>query len=46
MEQKDREHFDNMLMADAPGQVSRGTGSLMKLMGVPMLPRPAPEGVS
>lgn len=41
MEQADREHFDNMLLADEPGQVSRGTQSLMKIMGVPIPPPPA-----
>jgi hypothetical protein len=41
MEQADREHFDNVLLADEPGRVSRGTQSLMRLMGVPPPPLPA-----
>lgn len=44
MEQKDREHFDNMLEADTPGRTSRGTSALMNLMGGPSPPR-APQGV-
>jgi hypothetical protein len=45
MEQKDREHFDNQLNADEPGRVSRGTSSLMKMMGV-RVPHAASEGVA
>jgi hypothetical protein len=45
MEQADREHFDKVLLADEPGRVSRGTQSLMRLMGVPT-PSPPSEAVS
>lgn len=45
MEEKDREHFDNMLESDEPNRVSRGTDSLMKMMGVRLPPMTA-EGVT
>lgn len=38
MEKKDIEHFDQMLAADEPNRVSRGTRALMALMGVKLPP--------